>query len=184
MTRRSTIGDRRVRGATTVEMTLVGIPIIFILISVFEMSRGMWQYHTLAYALKEGVRYSTVHGANCVTKEPFNNSCTVTVSQVAQVIQNAGIGLDLSATVLTFISGGNTDATCSLNGTASDNPPGCQQGAFAALTWPVVNNPTSLVQIKAKMAFPSALAMFWPGAGSMSFAVAYFNADSADRIQY
>ena len=34
-------------------MTLVGIPIIFTLICVFEISRGMWIYHTLAYAVND-----------------------------------------------------------------------------------------------------------------------------------
>src|SRR5215831_11346653 len=39
------------RGATTVEMTLVGIPLMFVLVSIFEMSRGMWVYHTVANAV-------------------------------------------------------------------------------------------------------------------------------------
>ena len=38
----------RLRGSATIEMALVGIPIIFTLSSRFEMARGMWIYHTLA----------------------------------------------------------------------------------------------------------------------------------------
>jgi Flp pilus assembly protein TadG len=172
------------RGAATIEMTFVGIPIMFILISIFEMSRGMWMYNTMAYALKEGVRYSIVHGANCVTTEPFNNTCSVTVSQVAQVIQNAGVGLDLHLTTLTFISGSNTDATCTLNGSSTDSPAGCQQGTFSTQTWPVVNNVGTTLQIKAKSPFLSALAYFWPGSTPQSFGSLYFNANSTDIIQY
>jgi hypothetical protein len=41
----------RTRGASSLEFALVGIPILFVLISSFEM------YHTLAYAIKEGSRY-------------------------------------------------------------------------------------------------------------------------------
>ena len=37
----------RCGGQSLVEFTLVGIPLIFVLISVFEISRGMWMYHTL-----------------------------------------------------------------------------------------------------------------------------------------
>ena len=59
---------RRRRGATMLEMTLVGIPTIFILISIFEISRGIWMYETLAYAAKAGVRFASVHGADCVGK--------------------------------------------------------------------------------------------------------------------
>jgi Flp pilus assembly protein TadG len=43
-------------GTSLVEFTLVGIPMIFLLISTFEVARGMWEYHTLAYAVKEGTR--------------------------------------------------------------------------------------------------------------------------------
>ena len=39
----------RERGTTLLEFTLVGIPLIFLLISTVEISRGMWQYHTLAH---------------------------------------------------------------------------------------------------------------------------------------
>src|SRR5882762_5274489 len=60
MTRRD-----RCRGSNILEFTLVGIPLVFILISTFEMARGMWNYHVMAYAVKEGTRYASVHGNNC-----------------------------------------------------------------------------------------------------------------------
>ena len=41
-------------GSTLIEFTLVGIPLIFVLISTFEMARGMWNYQTLAYAVRAG----------------------------------------------------------------------------------------------------------------------------------
>src|SRR5215471_18790761 len=56
--------NRQRGGSSLIEFTLVGIPIIFVLISTFEMSRGMWLYHTLAYAAREGTRYAIVHGVN------------------------------------------------------------------------------------------------------------------------
>src|ERR1700691_3435129 len=102
---------RRRRGATMVEMTLVGIPTIFILISIFEISRGIWMYETLANAAKAGVRYATVHGADCVTSGSsgtFNefggiyNACTVTAGGVANVIKQNGVGLDLTGTTVKF----------------------------------------------------------------------------------
>ena len=83
---------QRQRGSAMIEFTLVGIPMIFLLISIFEMSRAMWNYHTLAFAIREGTRYAVVHGSGCST-DP-RNSCQATVAQVAQRIQDAGIGLD------------------------------------------------------------------------------------------
>ena len=74
------------RGSTILEFVLVGIPMIFIFISVFEISRGMWIYHTLAYSIREGVRYTTVHGKGCASP----NTCQVTIAQITGVIQSAG----------------------------------------------------------------------------------------------
>ena len=79
---------RAQRGATTIEMTLVGIPIIFLLISTFEMSRGMWMYNTAATAVREGVRFASVHGVNCVLTPPgIPNQCDVTANDIVQVMR-------------------------------------------------------------------------------------------------
>ena len=100
----------RSRGQALVEFTFVGIPMIFVLVSVFEISRGMWNYHTLAHAAKSGVRYAIVHGKNCGA--PTANSCLKTVAQITQVIRDAGVGLDLNNTTLTFYTL-NSDGTVS-----------------------------------------------------------------------
>ena len=97
------------------EMTLVGIPIIFILISIFEMSRGMWMYHTAAHSVKLGVRIATTHGENCVYNPPSTtNSCSVTPSDLINGftigsthidgIRAAAVGLDPNTTKLTFFT--------------------------------------------------------------------------------
>ena len=84
MTRR-----RGVRGSTMVEFTLVGFPIIFILISIFEMARGMWNYHTLEEAVEEGTRYEAVRGSdlqaqsNCATSE---DSCGASLNGIATAL--------------------------------------------------------------------------------------------------
>ena len=57
--------NKRQRGQSLIEFTFVGIPVIFTLICIFEISRGMWIYGTLNHAVKEGVRYAIVHGINC-----------------------------------------------------------------------------------------------------------------------
>ncbi len=81
---------RHQNGNAMVEFTLVGIPLIFVLLVTFELARGMWLYATVAHAVREGARYAAVHGADCST--PPNN-CAVTVAQVAAVIRDAGAGL-------------------------------------------------------------------------------------------
>ena len=162
------------RGAVTIEMTLIGIPVIFSVISIFEMSRGVWMYHTMAAAMREGVRYATVHGINCATAP---NACTITAQQVATRMFQYGAGLNPSKTHLTFISGGITNIN---NVTLKD----CLAGGPCTATWPVSNGTGAIIEIQGIAEFNSAIAMFWPGSHPVSFAKTWFPARSADIIQF
>ncbi|MCU1336089.1 MAG: TadE family protein [Bryobacterales bacterium] len=172
------------RGATTIEMTLVGVPLIFVMISIFEVSRGMWMYHTAAHAVKKGVRFATVHGLDCVTNLPaVTNNCTVTANDIAAAIQYAGVGLPLgpssNMTTLTFSS---------LNGSFSCPLDGSDTGVDCAGVWPPAgagaDKQGNSLRIIIKVPFPSALAMFWPGSTPVSFALTNLYADSADAVQF
>ena len=193
--------NRRKRlGQTLVEFTFVGIPIIFTLISIFEISRGMWIYHTLAYAAKVGVRYASVHGINCVgstvnSKLQNPNNCTVnmgpatapgagTLPSIAYVIRQAAVGLDPLKTTVTFNASGTT-TTCNLDGTGGVS-------ACPATVWPPYD-PTGVstvdyvgepIRIDITTPFSSALAMLWPGAKVAKFASGTLGATSQDYVQF
>jgi Flp pilus assembly protein TadG len=159
-------------GATFLEFTLVGIPMIFVMISVFEIARGMWIYHTLAYAVKEATRYAIVHGKGCAT-EP--NACTVTIGQIAGKIRNSGVGLlpqDLSVT----LESANSSVVCSTMTTCLNSN----------TIWPDEggNAPGQPITITVSYPFRSALSMFWPGSGPVSFGVFTFPATSQETIQF
>ena len=143
----------RERGACGLEFALVGIPLIFILIGTFEMCRGMWLYHTLAYAVKEGSRYTVVHGQGCSIPP---NSCTVTIGQIAAVIQTAGPGLPADAVTLTFTPARGTPVTCVLQNCVAD---------YTSASWPsaIADAPGEIIQISGVYPFRSGMAMFWPG---------------------
>jgi len=180
---------RGMRGQSLVEFTFVGIPMIFVLVSVFEISRGMWNYHTLAYAAKSGVRFAVVHGQNCdplLHPAPALNSCLSTVANIAQVIQDAGVGLDIEETTVGF----NTlypdgtvkpgTITCKLRGASG----GCQANSAQ---WPPndgSNQKGSLIRIDVTTVFRSAIAMLWPGSRPVSFAVTNLAASSSDSMQF
>ena len=149
---------RRNRGGNSLlEFTLVGIPLMFVLISIFEMSRGMWIYHSLAHAVKEGTRYTAVRGQNYVRL----TGTTVTYRQVCNDIVASAPGLIANQLSLTFtsFSGSNGPYT-------ADSCP--------ATAWPPVgvdgngndlidNQPGEPVSISATYPFQSAISMFWPG---------------------
>jgi Flp pilus assembly protein TadG len=165
---------RRRFGNSTIEFTLVGIPLIFTLISIFEMSRGMWVYHTMAYAIKEGTRYAVVHGAGCGAP----NNCQATIGQISTVIQSAGIGLGEGDVTLTFISNSGTTSCGTLTSCLANTT-----------VWPPFpDNIAGLpVEIDANIPFKSALAMFWPGAGKgngVSFGAIYFPATSQEVMEF
>src|SRR5208282_6574762 len=91
----------RKRGSVTVEFTLVGIPIIFTLVSIVDMSLGMWIYHSQTYAVAQAARYTVVHGQDCTLN---GNTCTVTVGNIASAIANTGVGLSTSQWDVTLVS--------------------------------------------------------------------------------
>lgn len=172
---------KRRRGNTTIEFTLVGLPLVFVLISIFEISRGMWVYHTMAYALKEGTRYAVVHGQDCTAPLASgcmsSNCCQVTIAQVAQVIRDAGVGLDPSQLTLTFITGSNQ---AGVSYTLHD-------ALNTTTVWPPYpdNQPGLPIAINGIIPFNSAIAMFWPGAGKgMTFGRVWFPASSQETMQF
>jgi hypothetical protein len=172
------------RGNAIIEFTLVGIPIIFTLISIFEMARGAWIYHTLAYALKEGVRYAVVHGQDCAN---LPNSCYVTIGNISSQIANAGVGLDpTQLTNVTFTSVTRTVTCPTLQSCISG-------GANGSTVWPAgsAGNPDTggewgnNITISAQYPFSSVILMFWPGArNSVFFGTFTFPATSTEQIHY
>ncbi len=180
------------RGATTIEMTLVGIPIIFILISIFEISRGMWMYNTASTAIREGVRMASVHGINCINNPPgVPNNCPRTANQIITVIRDGrdpvanlpigagAAGLNPTQTTVTFISK-TLRFDCLLDGTTGGN---CNS------TWPPTapageNSIKTPIEIQIRTPFYSALSMFWPGSKPVSVATVNLFASSSDTIEF
>jgi hypothetical protein len=166
------VGRNRRRGSTALEFALVGIPIMFILFSLFEAARGMWTYQMLAYAIREGTRYAAMHGQGCASP----NTCQVTVGTIASYIQTAGPLIDPSST-LTFTPASGTPISGSITTLKSNTT-----------TWPPsgANAEGQTVKISIKYPFQTTLALFWAGAGpplndSQTFSLV---ASSAETIQF
>jgi Flp pilus assembly protein TadG len=170
------------RGNSTLEFTLVGIPLIFVLISIFEISRGMWTYHTLAYAVRTGVRFAAVHGENCDPAASPTNSCLQTVATVSQVIKDAGVGLIPSDLTLEFRQGAaggimSSYAACTLSNCLTNTtqypPPGANRIFLDD------------VEITATYPFRSAIALVWAGANSTQVFPAYnLPASSREVVEF
>ena len=163
----------RQNGSATLEMTLVGIPLIFVLISTVEMARGMWIYHTLAYALREGTRYTIVHGVDCSTAP---NHCAVKVKDIATVIQKAGVGLYDTDNFQIEMKSLSDDVSSTMTSALASTAPFPSTGGDA------IGAP---IAFKATYPFQSVIAMFWPGAGpGINFTSVTFPASSQENIQF
>jgi Flp pilus assembly protein TadG len=96
------------RGNALIEFTLLGIPLLFITISIISISLDMWEFHNLAYVTGVTARYITMHGATC---SQSGNICTVTVGNIATYYKTLGIGLDPSVAAL-YLTDGSGTTTC------------------------------------------------------------------------
>jgi len=179
-------------GNATIEFTLVGIPLLCVLISTFEMARGMWLYHTLAYAVKEGVRYAVVHGQNIDVNNqvPLGGPASQTPVPICAYIMQQGLGLVPNQVTLTFHSATQADITSTADAcpTTGTWPPG---GTFSAPQQDgsgntiVDNQPGQVISISASFSFQSAILMFWPGANSgTQFPSFTFSAKASEVMQY
>ena len=176
-----TRGRRRQSGGNSlIEFTFVGIPIIFVLISIFQMACSMWLYHSLAFAAREGTRYAIVHGQNCSLN---GNTYCVTVSNIAAVINDSAPGLDPTQMTVTL-----TPSQGSATSDTLDNL--LKSSTYSTTTWPP-SSPTGTnavgqpVTISVLYPFNSAVSMFWPGTKPVGpTGRIYMPASSTDVIQF
>jgi Flp pilus assembly protein TadG len=165
---------RRKRGSVTVEFTMVGIPLIFVLISIVSISYGMWIYHTQTDAISRGTRYVVVHGSDCTAS---GNTCTTTVGKIATAIAAGGVGLSSSQWDVTLVSAsGANNVTCNPLSSCLTNTE----------VWPPSpdNEPGTSVAISATYPFTSALSMFFPGTAPVKFGTFNLPAYSKQIIQF
>jgi hypothetical protein len=158
------------------------------LISTCELARGMWLYHTLAYAVKEGARYAAVRGQNSPNQVPLGGTGALPAMPICSYILQQGPGLIPKQVTLTFHSATQPDITTTADKcpTTSNWPPG---GSFASQNpgnnTIVDNQAGQVISINASFSFQSSILMFWPGArGGIVFPSFVFPAKASEVVQY
>jgi Flp pilus assembly protein TadG len=165
------------RGNATLEFTLVGLPLIFVLVSVASMAFGMYTMHTMQEAVEQGARYVITHGSTCSFG---NNSCAITVGKIADRIASAAPGVINSSLNVTLIpnSGTANQTTCypvtACHGNSTAWPPSSNSD----------NSPDNDIRISADFTYTSPIAMFWPGAGFSQIGAITFHALSRQRLMF
>jgi Flp pilus assembly protein TadG len=159
------------RGSTMLEFTLIGVPLIFVLFSLFWMAMGMWQYHTVAEAVNATARSASVHGAGCAGK-----TCATTVASVAQQISTDAIGIPDSQMNVTL----NSTAT----GAVSCNPVSNCYTNNTAFPSSAANTTSTSITISATYQFTSAISFWTPWGGGMTFHPIVLGANSTQPIVF
>jgi Flp pilus assembly protein TadG len=165
------MGARKGRkGNAVIEFTLVAIPLIFIQISVVEICRGMWDYHSLAEAVKAATRAAATRGSDCA-----GTGCAMTVGQIATTLSGFAAGMPASSLNVTLTSDAGT-VTCNPLSTCTSS----------STVWPPAGGNTvgSDIIITGSYNFTSMLMMFAPGTNGMQFSGVTFSAKSRQMILY
>lgn len=166
------VRNRRRRGSAILEFALVGIPLIFVLASVFTMSFAMWNYHTLARAIQEAARNAALRGNGCLVG---GNSCSITVDGISHGIAATAIGLAPANL--------NVDLTSS-SGTVQCHPIASCYGNTSV--WPPSDGGSvgSPITVSGAYAFPGTAILFWPGVGSSASTPGVLTASSRRPILF
>src|ERR1700733_9737665 len=134
-----------------IEFVLLGIPVIFITLSIIEVSLAMWQFHSLAYTVAIAARYAATHGIGCTQN---GNTCAITVGNVASLL----------STQAPALSSSKLNATLTANGVSTScNPVSNCFGNTAQ--FPSSGNNAVNKDVKIVVTYPvvNPLPLFWPG---------------------
>jgi Flp pilus assembly protein TadG len=174
-------------GNQTLEFTMVGIPLTFILFSIANMSLSMVTMHTMQEAVEQGARYVATRGSDCSSG---SNTCTVTVEQIATLISVASAGISASKMNVTLTPAADTSnaISCSPLNTCLA---GCGGSCNANLTtvWPTSTNsdnaPGKDIIISATCAVNAPMLLFWPGNSSTkNIGSTTYSAYSRQRLMF
>ncbi|HVV47662.1 MAG TPA: TadE family protein [Bryobacteraceae bacterium] len=153
------------------EFTLMGVPLIFVLFSLFWMAMGMWQYHTIAEAVNATARTASVHGKGCAGR-----TCATTVGSVARQIASRALGISDSQMNVTLNS--------SDTGAISCNPLSNCYSNSTAFPSSNGNTTSTTVTISATYQFTPAISFWTPWSGGVTFNPVVLGANSSQPIAF
>jgi hypothetical protein len=155
------------------EFVLLGVPAIFVLISVFQMGIGMWEFHTIDSAVHQLGRYMQVRGRGCTQN---SNTCSVTVGQIATQMESYAIGIPGQLFSVTLVNPGGNSISCSPLSSCTSN----------AIVWPQspYNGPGQIFVIYATFNWSPAIGMVWPGAKTQIFPTYTIGSSTAEEIMF
>lgn len=167
--------QRPTAGNAQIEFALCGVFVIFAMISIFDMARGLWINHTLAQAVRDGVRYAAVHGALNVNPATNQRLPGSNLRDVYNVVRRSALGMVPSQLRLRFESAAGI----------IDCNPDCPGGALD-VPWPPDGFATRNLEIGIQANYPynSMVVMFFPGSKGVEFGRYVLGSVARERIAF
>jgi hypothetical protein len=163
------------RGVAMVEFALAGVASIFLLICTFHLAMGMWNYHTIAYAVHQTTRYVSVKGSNCTI--PGNN-CWVSVGTIVGKFEQYAIGIPKDQVSVTLTTNSGAATVCNPVNTCEST----------TTMWPPSTNSDNVspakITVSAIYRFRSPLLFFWPSQGTVQFGEVWLPSSSSQTILF
>jgi hypothetical protein len=157
------------------EFALAGIASITMLITTVQLSLGLWNYHTLAYAVHEATRFVVSHGRGCITG---TNSCGITIGDIANRIIQDSIGVPAGSLNVTLTTDSGAVTNCNPITTCTSN----------ATRWPPTinldNTSGKKVTITATYTYRHSMLIMWAGSSGQKFSAFTFPATSTQTIVF
>ena len=157
------------------EFALAGVVAIGLILSTIQLCVGMWQYHTLAYAVHEATRRAAVHGRGCVTGTTL---CPLTVANIVSGLATDGLGIPASSLNVTLTTDSGATTVCNPSTSCLVN----------TTRWPPSSNLDNAagkhVTVSANFQFKPIVLLIWPGAFSGRFGSFQFVASSTETIVF
>jgi Flp pilus assembly protein TadG len=174
------------RGNQTLEFTLIGLPLVFMLFSIANMCFAMLTLHTMQEAVEQGARYVVTRGSTCSSG---TNTCTATVQQIAGTIANSAAGISPSNLNVSLIpaTAGNTVTCNPLSSCLASCPSGCNASRTNVFPGSASsdNSPGKEIVVSADCSVASPIFMYWPGSGTgEKMNSTSFHAYSRQRVMF
>jgi len=141
-------------GNALIEFSLLGLPIIFITISIVAMGLNMWEFHNLAYSTESTARYISMHGYNCTQN---GNSCKLYIQNYAQFFESQGLALDPSLVKVVFTDGSGSTTCNPVKNCATSSP--ANNVYFPASGYDSMG---SDITVTATYLLKNPIALYWP----------------------
>jgi Flp pilus assembly protein TadG len=104
------------RGSASVEFAVTSVVLFMTLLGLMKMCLGIYTYHYISEAAREGTRYAMVRGTSCT-------GCEVTTDQISAYVKNLGYpGISSSAMTVTTTRGPFPSTKTCTPSVACNNP--------------------------------------------------------------